>query len=112
MVPSCAFGFRTHRRMLEALPILCRAAQEFGELGMVWDMGLTSLELAEALLATDQPRRRRGAGGGCCMFSPVCAVVGLLAVGICGFNLYSFYQDMTNHVSSLRLTSTTVRHCT
>jgi hypothetical protein len=29
-------------------------------------------------------------------FKAVCAIIGLLAAGICGFNLYGFYQDITN----------------
>jgi hypothetical protein len=31
-------------------------------------------------------------------FKAVCAVIGLVAVGIGGFNLYGFYQDITNPV--------------
>lgn len=31
-------------------------------------------------------------------FSAVCAVVGLIAVGIGGFNLHSFYQDIKNPI--------------
>jgi len=29
-------------------------------------------------------------------FKAICAVVGLIAVAICGFNLYGFYQDIQN----------------
>jgi hypothetical protein len=29
-------------------------------------------------------------------FKAICAIVGLLALGVCGFNLYTLYQDMTN----------------
>jgi hypothetical protein len=29
-------------------------------------------------------------------FSSVGVIIGLIAVGVCGFNLYSFYNDITN----------------
>lgn len=29
-------------------------------------------------------------------FYSACAILGLIAIGICGFNLYSFYTDITN----------------
>jgi hypothetical protein len=29
-------------------------------------------------------------------FSSVCVIIGLIALGICGFNLYNFYVDITN----------------
>jgi hypothetical protein len=29
-------------------------------------------------------------------FSSVCVIIGLIAVGVCGFNLYNGYKDITN----------------
>jgi hypothetical protein len=29
-------------------------------------------------------------------FSSICVIVGLIAVGVCGFNLYNDYNDITN----------------
>ena len=34
--------------------------------------------------------------GGILTFRSVCAIIGLIALGICGFNLYNFYVDITN----------------
>jgi hypothetical protein len=34
--------------------------------------------------------------GGILTFRSVCAIIGLIALGICGFNLYNFYIDITN----------------
>ena len=43
------------RKLREAIPILRQTAREFTDLGLPWDAGLVSLELAEALLVSDQP---------------------------------------------------------
>jgi len=34
--------------------------------------------------------------GGILTFRSVCAIIGLVALGICAFNLYNFYIDITN----------------
>lgn len=34
--------------------------------------------------------------GGILTFQSVCAIIGLIALGICGFNLYNAYIDITN----------------